>query len=76
MDWLKFIELICLPAIGWVFYKLCDLRREIDITNKSLSDFKVEVAKDYATNDAINRIEAKLDSLRNLMIDEIKRKNK
>lgn len=72
MDWLQFLQIICVPAFGWLFYKLGETRKE-------LSDFKVEVAKEaknYATNEAILRVENKIDDLRNLIIEEIKKTTK
>lgn len=72
MDWLQFLQIICVPAFGWLFFELGRMRRD-------LNDFKIEVAKEaknYATNDAILRVENKLDDLRNLIIEEVKKKNK
>lgn len=66
MDWLQFIQIICIPAFGWLFYEVGRIRRD-------LADFKIEVAKEaknYATNDAIIRVESKIDELRNLIIEE------
>ncbi len=60
MDWIKFLEIICLPAFAWFFYKLGDLRRE-------LNDFKVQVAKEYATQVNITRLETKIDNLHALL---------
>lgn len=60
MDWIKFLEIICLPIFGWFFYKLGDLRRE-------LNDFKVQVAKEYATQVNITRLETKIDNLHQLL---------
>lgn len=68
VDWLQFIQIICIPAFGWLFYEIGRIRRELE-------DFKIEVAKDaknYATNDAIQRVENKIDDLRDLIIEEIK----
>lgn len=74
MDWLQFLQIICVPAFGWLFYKIGEMR-------KDLNDFKVEVARDafaqaqkYALKEDISRIESKLDDLRNLVIEEIKKK--
>jgi len=72
MDWLEFLQIICVPAFGWLFFELGRMRRD-------LNDFKIEVAKEaknYATNDAILRVENKLDDLRNLIIEELKKKTK
>lgn len=74
MDWLQFLQIICIPAFGWLLYKVGE-------TRKDLNDFKVEVARDalaqaqkYALKEDISRIESKLDDLRNLVIEEIKKK--
>ena len=67
MDWLQFLQIICVPAFGWLFYKIGELRKE-------LNDFKVLAAREYVTHEAIDRIESKLDDIRNLVIDEIKKR--
>ena len=74
MDWLQFLQIICVPAFGWLFYKIGEMR-------KDLNDFKVEVARDalaqaqkYALKEDISRIESKLDDIRNLVIEEIKKR--
>ena len=74
MDWLQFLQIVCIPAFGWLFWEVSQMRRE-------LSEFKLKVAedaKDYATNDAILRMEGKIDDLRNLIIEQFtdKRANK
>ena len=65
MDWLQFLQIVCVPAFGWFFYKLGETRKE-------LSEFKVEVAREradfmekFAVKDDIRRVECKLDDLRN-----------
>lgn len=67
MDWLQFLQIICVPAFGWLFYKIGELRKE-------LNDFKVQAAREYATHESIDRIESKLDDIRNLVIEEIKKR--
>ena len=70
MDWLQFLEIICVPAFVWLIYDLSGVK-------KDLSDFKLKVAeetKNYATNEAILRMESKIDDLRDLIIDEMKSK--
>jgi len=72
MDWLQFLQLVCIPAFGWLFYETGCIRRD-------LADFKLKVAEDaknYATNDAILRMESKIDDLRNLIIEEFKANKK
>lgn len=70
MDWLQFLEIICVPAFVWLIYDLSGVK-------KDLADFKLKVAEDaikYATNEAILRMESKIDDLRDLIIDELKTK--
>lgn len=72
MDWVQIIQMFCIPAFGWLFFKLGETRKE-------LNDFRVEVAKEaknYATNEAILRVENKIDDLRNLIIEEIRKTGK
>lgn len=73
MDWLQFLQIVCVPAFGWVLYKVGELRRDLE-------NFKVEVARDnvsyaqkYALKEDIFRIESKIDDLRSLVIEEIKK---
>ena len=61
MDWLQFLELICIPAFGWTMYKIGELRKE-------LNEFEVQVAKEYARIETIQRLENKLDDIRELVI--------
>jgi hypothetical protein len=60
MDWLQFLQIVCVPAFVWLVYKFGELRKE-------LSDFKVQVAKEYATQVHINRLELKIDELREML---------
>ena len=57
MDWLQFLQIVCVPAFVWLVYKFGEIRKE-------LSDFKVQVAREYATQVHINRLELKIDDLR------------
>lgn len=73
MDWLQFLEIICVPAFGWLLYKVGEIRRDLE-------NFKIEVARDnvsyaqkYALKEDIFRIESKIDDLRSLVIEEIKK---
>ena len=50
----------CKPAFVWLVYKVGELRKE-------LNDFKVQVAREYATQVHINRLETKIDDLRQLI---------
>lgn len=68
MDWLQFLQAICIPAFAWLVYKVGHVERD-------MADFKLKVAeeaKNYATNEAILRMESKIDDLRDLIIDELK----
>lgn len=72
MDWVQVIQVFCIPAFGWLFYEVGCIRRD-------LADFKLKVAEDakeYATNDAILRMESKIDDLRDLIIEEFKSTSK
>lgn len=60
MDWIQFLQIICIPAFGYLFYKYGELRKDI-------SDFKVQVAREYATQVHISRLELKIDELRQLI---------
>lgn len=66
MEWVQFLQIVCVPAFGWLFYRYGELKNE-------LTKFKVEVAKEYATQQHIIRLENKLDDLRDLIIQELKR---
>lgn len=70
MDWVQIIQVFCIPAFGYLFYAVGCVR-------KDLEDFKVEVAKEaknYATTESIQRLEEKIDDLRDLIIEEIRPK--
>ena len=67
MDWIQFLQIICVPAFGWFFYKLGEQRREIKSIEKDLNEFKLAVAKEYATQNHITRLETKIDELRELI---------
>lgn len=67
MDWIQFLQIICVPAFGWFFYKLGEQRKEIKTLERDLNEFKVVVAKEYATQVNINRLETKIDELHQLL---------
>ena len=67
MDWIQFLQIICVPAFGWFFYKLGEQRKEIKNLERDLNEFKVAVAKEYATQVNINRLETKIDELHQLL---------
>ena len=70
MDWAEILQVFCIPAFAYLFYKVNTIQKE-------LAEFKVEVAKDsknYATTESIERLEEKIDNLRDLIIDELKGK--
>lgn len=60
MEWIQFLQIVCVPAFGWLFFKIGELRRD-------LNDFKVQVAKEYATQHNISRLEGKIDNLHQLL---------
>lgn len=77
MEWTQIIEIFCVPIVGYLFYQLNALRGEIIALRQELSEFKLKVAEDaksYATNEAILRMENKIDDLRSLIIEEIRPK--
>lgn len=39
MDWLQFLQIVCVPAFVWLVYKFGEMRKE-------LNDFKVQVARE------------------------------
>lgn len=41
MDWLQFLQIVCVPAFVWLVYKFGEMRKE-------LNEFKVQVAREYA----------------------------
>lgn len=67
MDWIEFLQIICVPAFGWFFYKLGKQRKEIKTVERDLNEFKIAVAKEYATQVNINRLEVKIDDLREMI---------
>lgn len=54
-------------SLWLVFYKLGEQRREIKSVERDLNEFKVAVAKEYATQNHITRLETKIDELRELI---------
>ena len=37
MDWIQFLQIVCVPAFGWFFYKLGEQRREIKTIERDLN---------------------------------------
>ena len=68
MEWLEFLQMVCVPAFVWLVYKVGELRKE-------LNDFKVQVAREYATQVHINRLETKIDDLRQLIWEQLYHKS-
>lgn len=76
MDWVQIIQMFLLPAFGYLIYLYSRINDEIASLEKDMSDFKLKVAeeaKNYATNEAILRMENKIDDLRNLIIDRLQK---
>lgn len=76
MDWVQIIQVFLLPACGYLIYLYSRINDEIASLEKDMSDFKLKVAeeaKNYATNEAILRMENKIDDLRNLIIDRLQK---
>ena len=77
MDWVQIIQVFLLPAFGYLIYLYSRINDEIAALEKDMSDFKLKVAeeaKNYATNEAILRMENKIDDLRDLFIAEFRPK--
>lgn len=72
MDWAEILQVFCVPAFVYIFYKVNTIQHDLE-------EFKVEVAKEsknYATTESIQRLEEKIDGLRDLIIDELKGKGR
>lgn len=72
MDWVEILQVFCIPAFVYIFYKVNAIQHDLE-------EFKVEVAKEsknYATTESIQRLEEKIDGLRDLIIDELKGKGR
>jgi uncharacterized protein YqgQ len=77
MDWVQIIQVFLVPAFGYLIYLYSRISNEISEFEKDMSEFKLKVAeeaKNYATNEAILRMENKIDDLRNLIIDRLQNK--
>lgn len=77
MDWVQIIQVFLLPAFGYLIFLYSRISGEIAELEKEMSDFKLKVAeegKNYATNEAILRMENKIDELRSLIIEEFRPK--
>lgn len=77
MDWVQIIQVFLVPAFGYLIYLYSRIGNEIAGLEKDMSEFKLKVAeeaKNYATNEAILRMENKIDDLRNLIIEEFRPK--
>jgi uncharacterized protein YqgQ len=77
MDWVQIIQVFLLPAFGYLIFLYSRISGEISELEKEVSDFKLKVAeegKNYATNEAILRMENKIDELRSLIIEEFRLK--
>ncbi len=77
MDWVQIIQVFLVPAFGYLIYLYSRISNEISELERDMSEFKLKVAeeaKNYATNEAILRMENKIDDLRNLIIEEFRPK--
>lgn len=77
MDWVQIIQVFLVPAFGYLIYLYSRISNEISELEKDMAEFKLKVAeeaKNYATNEAILRMENKIDDLRNLIIEEFRPK--
>jgi len=77
MDWIQVIQIFLVPAFGYMIYLYSRISNEISELERDMAEFKLKVAeeaKNYATNEAILRMENKIDDLRNLIIEEFRPK--
>lgn len=77
MDWVQIIQVFLVPAFGYLIYLYSRISNEMAGLERDMSEFKLKVAeeaKNYATNEAILRMENKIDDLRNLIIEEFRPK--
>jgi uncharacterized protein YqgQ len=77
MDWVQIIQVFLVPAFGYLIYLYSRISNEIAVLERDMAEFKLKVAeeaKNYATNEAILRMENKIDDLRNLIIEEFRPK--
>jgi hypothetical protein len=77
MDWVQIIQVFLVPAFGYLIYLYSGISDDIAELEKDMADFKLKVAeeaKNYATNEAILRMENKIDDLRDLIIEEFRPK--
>lgn len=77
MDWVQIIQVFLVPAFGYLIYLYSHISDDIAELEKDMADFKLKVAeeaKNYATNEAILRMENKIDDLRDLIIEEFRPK--
>jgi uncharacterized protein YqgQ len=77
MDWVQIIQVFLVPAFGYLIYLYSRISYDITELEKDMADFKLKVAeeaKNYATNEAILRMENKIDDLRDLIIEEFRPK--
>lgn len=77
MDWVQIIQVFLVPAFGYLIYLYSRISNEISVLERDMAEFKLKVAeeaKNYATNEAILRMENKIDDLRNLIIEEFRPK--
>lgn len=63
MDWIQFLQIICVPAFGWFFYKLGEQRKEIKLLERDLNEFKVAVAEAYINTPAYAEQYMKIQTL-------------
>ena len=65
---MQIIGVLVLPILGFLY-------KETSSCKKDLSEFKTRVAERYAMKEEIKRIEDKLDSLYNLIIERLPKKD-
>ena len=66
---MSFVGVVVAPLVAFIFKEVLGAKRELDA-------FKTKVAEEYAPRDEIKRIEDKLDTLYQLILDRLPKKGK
>lgn len=60
-----------IAVVSFLWTEVSDTRAEIDLAKRDLQDFRVEVARDYASNDRMGKLEARLDAQFERIMDRL-----
>jgi hypothetical protein len=66
MEWSLFIEIIAVPIVGYLMYKISNLQKELE-------DHKLNVAEHYMTKEDSEKAENKIYNILNKMNDKLDR---